>query len=156
MGDGAEEEDKALAAAPASSSFSHGSSNHHAENPKKKSRKLSSLHVVSYKILKTVATLVRTPTNYTAICYAEVDSWADTLCCGKTIQMIEQSPQVATVSGFYGDLGAVNNVPFANCCTAINLTNLQETLIVICNKALYFGAGMEDPPISHNQLRANS
>jgi hypothetical protein len=69
--------------------------------------------------------------------------------------MIEQSQRVATVSGFHGDLGAVNDVPIANCCTAIDLPDLQETLIVVCNEALYFGAGMEDSLISPNQLRAN-
>jgi hypothetical protein len=91
-GDDEEEEEEAPAAASASSSFGQGSSNRHAENPNKKSRKLGSLHVVSYKILKTVATPVHTPTDYTTICCAEVDSWADTVCCRKTFQMIEQSP----------------------------------------------------------------
>jgi hypothetical protein len=135
-GDGEEEEEEALAAASASSSFGCGSSNHHAENLNKKSRKLGFLHVISYKILKAVATPVCTPTNYTAICHAKVDSWADTVCCGKTFQMIEQSPRVATVSGFHGDLGAVNDVPITNCCTAIDLPDLQEMLIVVCNEAL--------------------
>jgi hypothetical protein len=69
--------------------------------------------------------------------------------------MIEQSPHVATVSGFHGDLGAVNDVPITDCCTAINLPDLQETLIVVCNEALYFGKGLEDSLISPNQLRAN-
>jgi hypothetical protein len=155
MGDGEEEEEEAPAAASASSSFSCGSYNCHAENPNKKSWKLSSLHVISFKILKTVATPVCAPTDYTTIFRAKVDSLADTVCCRKTFWMIEQSPRVATVSGFHCDLGAVNDVPIANCCTAIDLPNLQEMLIVGCNGALYFGAGMEDSLISPNQLRAN-
>jgi hypothetical protein len=131
--------EEAPAAASASSSFGHGSSNRHAENPNKKSLKLGSLHVISYKILKTVATPVHTPTNYTAICHAKVDSWADTVCCVKTFWMIEQSPQIATVSGFHGDLGAINDMPITNCCTTIDLPDLQEMLIVVCDEALYFG-----------------
>jgi hypothetical protein len=120
-----------------------------------KSHKIGSLHVVSYKILKTVATLVRTPTNNTTICRAEVDSRADTVCCGKTFRMIKQSPPVATVPGFHGDLGALNDVPITNCCTAIDLPDLQEMRIVICNEALYFGTGIEDLLISPNQLWVN-
>jgi hypothetical protein len=69
--------------------------------------------------------------------------------------LIKQSPRVATVSGFHGDLSAVNGVPIANCCTAIDVPDLQETLIVVCNEALYFGEGLEDSRISPNQLRAH-
>ena len=138
----------------ASSAFGRGASNRHLQNPNKK-RKQGSLHVVSYQISKTVATPVENPTDFDAICRSEIDSRADTVCCGKSYRMIEQSPRVATVSGFHGDLGAVNNVPIGNCCTAIDHPDLQETLIVVCNEALYFGAGMEDSLISPNQLRAN-
>jgi hypothetical protein len=49
--------------------------------------------------------------------------------------MIEQWPRVATISGFHGDGGAVNDVPITNCCTAINRPDLQEMLIVILSTA---------------------
>ena len=152
---GDNEEEEVPGNASASSAFGRGAANRHATNPNKKARTIGALRVESYKVSKTVVTRIETPTDYAALCRAEVDSRADTVCCGKTFRMIEQSQRIATVSGFHGALGAVSDIPIANCVTAIDHPLLQETLILVCNEALYFGATMEDSLISPNQLRAN-
>jgi hypothetical protein len=140
----------------ASAAFRRNATNQHLDNPNKKSRKQGALHVVSYKILKTVATPVATPMDYGIQCRAEIDSRADTICCGKTFWMTEeQTEQIADVTGFHDDLGILKEIPITTCCTAINHPQLQETLILVCHESLYFGNGMEDSLISLNQLGAH-
>ena len=139
----------------ASAAFGRNATNRHLDNPNKKPRKQGALHVVSYKISKTVATPVATPTDYGIQCRAEIDSRADTICCGKTFRMTEQTERIADVTGFHDDLGILKEIPIATCCTAIDHPQLQETLILVCHESLYFGNGMKDSLISPNQLRAH-
>jgi hypothetical protein len=113
------------------------------------------MHVVSYKVSKTVSTPVTHPTDYGIQCQAEIDSRADTICCGKTFRMTEQTERIVDVTGFHDDLGVLKEISIATCCTAIDHPDLQETLIVVCHESLYFGNGMEDSLISPNQLRAH-
>jgi hypothetical protein len=61
---------------------------------------MKALHVVSYKISKMVVTAVQHPTDYGIQCQAEIDSSTDTICCGKTFCMIEQTERIADVSDF--------------------------------------------------------
>jgi hypothetical protein len=82
--DDAEEEDNAGAdTSSASSAFGRGATNRHAENLNKKKRTMKTVHVMSYKITKTVATPILTPSDYNVTCPAEIDSRADTICCRK-------------------------------------------------------------------------
>jgi hypothetical protein len=136
-------------------SFGHGATNRHTQNPNKELCKIDAVHVISYKKSKTVATPVQHPTDYGIQCQAEIDSHADTICCGKTFRVIKQTECIADVSGFHDNFGVLKEIPIATCCTAIDHPDRQETLIVVCHESLYFGNGMEDLLINPNQLRAN-
>jgi hypothetical protein len=69
---------------------------------------------------------------------AEIDTRADTVCVGQDFALIHQTSCIADVSGFHSDLGAITGVPIAQVATAYD-TAEQETLILVFNKALYFG-----------------
>jgi hypothetical protein len=53
---------------------------------------------------------------------------------------VAERPRIADVTGFHDDFGILKEIPIATCCTAINHSALQETLILVCHKSLYFGA----------------
>jgi hypothetical protein len=109
----------------ASASFGRGARNRHNQNPNnKKARTIGALQVVAYKISKTVATPVIHPTDFGIQCRAEIDSRADTICCGKTFRLIELTERIADVSGFHADFGVLNEIPIATCCTAIDHPDL--------------------------------
>src|SRR5210317_281093 len=48
----------------------------------------------------------------------EIDTRADTTCCGKNFRPIEYTGKVCDVSPFHSDLDSMKNIPIATCATA--------------------------------------
>ena len=85
---------------------------------------------------------------------AELDSHADTVCCGSSMRIIERTDQVVDVRGFHDDLNKMTNIPIVQAGTAYDHPT-EGTLILIFNQSLAFCDGVKDSLINPNQLRDN-
>jgi hypothetical protein len=82
----------------------------------------------------------------------EIDSRADTVCCGKGFIPMSEVDQVCDVLGFHLDMTPIKDVPVRTCATAFDHTD-GETIILVFGQALYFGDSMEHSLLSPNQVR---
>jgi hypothetical protein len=85
----------------------------------------------------------------------EVDSRADTTCCGKRFVPISEIDQVCDVAGFHPTMKPIKDVPIRTCACAFDGPN-SKTLILVIGQALYCGVEMEHSLLSPNQVRAFS
>lgn len=83
----------------------------------------------------------------------ELDTQADTICAGKNFRLLALTGQTCDVSGFHQSFESVKDVPIAQVATAVTLEN-GETIVLVINEALYFGAQMNHSLINPNQIRA--
>jgi hypothetical protein len=88
--------------------------------------------------------------HYTAKC--ELDTRADTICCGKNFRLLETTGQLCQVSGFHSSMAAVKDVPVAMCAT-MHTDGDSGKLILVFHEALYFGGMMDHSLINPNQIR---
>eukprot|EP00934_Nitzschia_sp_Nitz4_P002319 Nitzschia sp. Nitz4//scaffold471_size5685//193//5616//NITZ4_009210-RA/size5685-processed-gene-0.1-mRNA-1//1//CDS//3329552692//2319//frame0 len=88
--------------------------------------------------------------DHTLRARAEMDSRADTVCAGATFELHYATGKVADVSGFHPTMNSISNVPIGTAITAVDLAN--ETVILVFNEALYFGAAMEESLVPPAQL----
>eukprot|EP00934_Nitzschia_sp_Nitz4_P001469 Nitzschia sp. Nitz4//scaffold498_size9664//494//4337//NITZ4_009088-RA/size9664-snap-gene-0.10-mRNA-1//-1//CDS//3329553087//1469//frame0 len=95
-------------------------------------------------------TSVQNPTDYQLRARAEMDSRADTVCAGATFALHYATGKVADVSGFHPTMDSLSNIPIGTAITAVDLED--ETIILVFNEALYFGAAMEESLIPPAQL----
>ena len=89
--------------------------------------------------------------NTTARC--ELDTRADTVCVGKNFQALELTGQTCEVSDFHQSFDSLKNVPIAKAAMAYTLET-GETVILVIDKALYFGSQMDHSLINPDQIRA--
>jgi hypothetical protein len=95
-----------------------------------------------------------TTTNYGKAARCELDTRADTTCAGINCQPIYYTGQHCKAYGFHSDLTPIYNVPIATVAMAWSNPHTGESYIIIINKALYFGDGMDHSLVNPNQLRA--
>jgi hypothetical protein len=91
------------------------------------------------------------PVDYTGRYHLEIDSRADTMCCGHGFIPISEIDQVCDVVGFHPDMQAIKDVPVCTCATAFYHPD-GETFILEFGQALYFGYSMEHSLLSPNQI----
>ncbi len=82
----------------------------------------------------------------------ELDTRADTICAGKNCRIISLTGQTCNVSGFHQSFGLLKNIPVAQVATAF-ITDTGEVVVLVINKALYFGQSMDHSLINPNQIR---
>ena len=85
----------------------------------------------------------------------EIDTRADTTCCGMNFRAIEYTGKVCDVSPFHSDLESMKNIPIATCATVYQDPVSLRQYILVYNEALYFGNTMGHSLLNPNQMRAN-
>ena len=96
---------------------------------------------------------VATPSHYPNG-RSELDSHADTVCCGKGWRRYHDTNTVADVDGYAEGL-VTANVPISHCITAYTQPYTGETVILQSNWSLHMGDKMETSLFSTAQLRDN-
>ena len=76
-------------------------------------------------------------TDYDGRYRLEIDSRADTMCCGKGFIPIGDMDSVCDVHGFHPSMDAIKNVSIRTCATAFDHEG-GETLILVFGQALWF------------------
>ena len=82
----------------------------------------------------------------------ELDTRADTICCGINWKLLNTTGQQCSVSGFHDSFDSIPDVPVATAATAYT-TKDGTTYILIVNEALYFGGSLDHSLINPNQIR---
>ncbi len=72
----------------------------------------------------------------------EIDSRADTTCCGRGWRVQSYTGQVVDVNGFHDSFETIKNVPIATCYASYDHPD-GNTYIIVVNEALFFGDSME-------------
>ena len=92
------------------------------------------------------------PIGYGKEARCELDTRADTTCAGINCRPVYYTGQHCKAYGFHSDLSPINNVPIATVATAWSDPHTGESYIIIINKALYFGDGMDNSLLHPNQI----
>ena len=83
----------------------------------------------------------------------ELDTRADTICCGKNFRTLVLTGQTCEVKGFHDSLASISDVPIASNATAWT-SEAGETYILIFHESLTFGHEMDHSLINPNQVRS--
>ncbi len=83
----------------------------------------------------------------------EMDTRADTMCCGKGFIPIGEIDEECDVYGFHPTMPAIKNVPVRTCATAYDHEN-GETVLLVFGQALWFGDELEHSLACPAQIRA--
>ena len=86
---------------------------------------------------------------------AELDSHADTTCCGKGFQLLQDTGKTVSVEPFLSQYEPVTDIPIGTCITAYDHEETGETYILLFHQALYFGDRLETSLLNPNQMRDN-
>ena len=86
---------------------------------------------------------------------AELDSHADTTCCGKGFQLLHKTGKTVSVEPFLSQYEPVTDIPIGTCINAYKDEMTGETYILQFHQALYFGDRLEVSLINPNQMRHN-
>mmetsp|Transcript_38822 Transcript_38822/g.82849 ORF Transcript_38822/g.82849 Transcript_38822/m.82849 type:complete len:728 (-) Transcript_38822:475-2658(-) len=86
------------------------------------------------------------------IARCELDTRADTTCCGKNFLPLVFTGQTCDVNGFHGDLETISDVPVATCATVWQHHSGRRFLLIF-HETLYFGDSMDHSLINPNQMR---
>jgi len=84
----------------------------------------------------------------------ELDTRADTICCGMNFRPLAFTGQLCEVRGFHDSLQPMKDIPVARCATAYTHPATGTTYILVFNEALYFGKSMDHSLINPNQVRS--
>ena len=86
---------------------------------------------------------------------AELDSHADTTCCGRGFKLINDTGKTVSVEPFLTQYEPVTDIPIGTCITAYDDEKTGQTYILQFNQALYFGDRLETSLLNPNQMRDN-
>ena len=87
---------------------------------------------------------------------AELDSHADTTCCGKGFQLINETGKTVSVEPFLSQYEPVTDIKIGTCITAYDDEKTGQTYILQFHQALYFGDRLETSLLNPNQMRDNN
>jgi len=95
------------------------------------------------------------PTNidYQGRYRLEIDSRADTMCCGKGFVPVRDMDSICDVHGFHPSMAAIENVSIRTCATAFDHEQ-GKTLILVFGQALWFGDDLVQSLACPGQIRA--
>ena len=86
---------------------------------------------------------------------AELDSHADTTCCGKGFQLMNETGKTVSVEPFLAQYEPVTDIPIGTCITAYDDEKTGQTYILQFHQVLYFGDRLETSLLNPNQMRDN-
>ena len=98
--------------------------------------------------------VVQESTDFNGRYCLEIDSRADTACCGKGWKVLYYTGQVVNVSSFHDSFEEIKDVPIAACYTTYDHPE-GHTYVLIANEALFFGDTMEHSLIPPAQIWNN-
>jgi len=84
----------------------------------------------------------------------DIDNHADTCALSSNWTVIEDTGQVAEVSGFSDELSTVKNIPIVKAISIFIDPETGEEILLMIDQALYFGDRLEHSLINPNQIRA--
>ena len=84
----------------------------------------------------------------------ELDTRADTICCGDNFRLLATTGQTCEVSGFHREMKGISDIEVATCATAWTCPKTGVTWILIINEGLYFGSQLDHSLINPNQIRS--
>lgn len=121
-------------------------------NSNNNNRTQGSFSSANRRIVSKTASTHRNVADFRGRCRLEIDSRADTVCCGKGFVPIGDTDIECDVYGFHPGMEAVKNVPVRTCATAYDHAN-GETIILEFGQALWFGDDLEHSLLSLDQVR---
>jgi Reverse transcriptase (RNA-dependent DNA polymerase) len=84
----------------------------------------------------------------------EIDNHADTICAGPNWKLLELSGEFCTVTPFSTDYQPKVNVPIAKCATTYTCPDSGQSIILIADQVLWFGADLHCSLINPHQIRS--
>jgi hypothetical protein len=127
-------------------SFGHRSLNNH-------TRKQGGLESLNRRVISRTEQQEPKRLDYTGRYRLELDSRADTTCCGKGFVPISEIDQVCNIAGFHPNMPVIKDVSIRTCACAYD-SPAGEALILLFGQALYFGEEMEHLLLSPNQVQS--
>ena len=103
--------------------------------------------------LTTISSLSHSTIAAPARC--ELDSHADTCCCGTNFRLLATAGETVSVAPFIKAYEPLQDVPIATCATSITDPSNGQTFVLIFHESLFFGPKMDHSLICPNQLRFN-
>ena len=85
----------------------------------------------------------------------ELNSCADTTCSGKNMALLSYTCYVCNVKGFNSELKSMENIPVATELTAYDDNFSGTTVILVFNKAIWFGSIIVQSLIATNKVHSH-
>ena len=84
----------------------------------------------------------------------EIDNHADTICAGPNWRLLEISGEFCSVSPFSKDYEPKVNVPVSKCATTYTCPDSGQSLVLVADQVLWFGADLHCSLINPHQIRS--
>jgi hypothetical protein len=122
------------------------------QNNRSNNRNINAIETSHRRFISKTKTDTPHVTDYAGRYRFEIDSRADTTCCGKGFIPLRDTDQVCDVSGFHSSMSTLKDIPIRTCVTAFDHHNGQ-TYVLEVGQALWFGDTMDHSLLSPNQVR---
>ena len=84
----------------------------------------------------------------------EIDNHADTICAGPNWRLLELSGEFCSVTPFSSDYQPKTNVPVGKCATVYTCPNSGQSVLLVADQVLWFGAGLHCSLLNPHQIRS--
>ena len=84
----------------------------------------------------------------------EIDNHADTICAGPNWKLLELSGEFCSVTPFSADYQPKVNVPIAKCATTYTCPDSGQSVVLVADQVLWFGADLHCSLINPHQIRS--
>jgi hypothetical protein len=123
-------------------------------DPNNRRRQQSAFVTSTRRTISSNQTSDRHLSDYSGRYRFEIDSRADTTCCGKGFIPLYDTDKVCDVSGFHASMDSIRDVPIRTCATAFDHHD-GHTYILEVGQSLWFGDSLEHSLLSPNQVRSH-
>ena len=82
----------------------------------------------------------------------EIDNHADTICAGPNWKLLELSGEFCSVTPFSADYHPKTNVPVAKCATAYTCPESGQSVLLVADQVLWFGADLHCSLLNPHQI----
>jgi hypothetical protein len=82
----------------------------------------------------------------------EIDNHADTICAGLNWKLLELSGEFCSVTPFSADYHPKTNVPEAKCATAYTCPESGQSVLLVADQVLWFGADLHCSLLNPHQI----
>ena len=84
----------------------------------------------------------------------EIDNHADTICAGPNWRLLELSGEFCSVTPFSSDYEPKTNVPIAKCATVYTCPDSGQSVLLVADQVLWFGADLHCSLLNPHQIRS--